>query len=191
MKATDHGHTMQLCFTQLLRKTSLIDRVKVNGKVGWSGSLKVRTHFARPCFSTFFSRPTFFPRARGQRGENSETQLSQEKKRPGLRSTTPYQPPTGRWMNFLTMNPEPTPYSDAHVCAPCNLINAHAFTAWNVCDASTFSHLKWLCSQNSLLTHALSRTSDNFCCSERAQSCASIGGVCHTRSKEKLDHQCV
>jgi hypothetical protein len=84
----------------------------------------------------FFSPRTFFPRAPGQRGENSETQLYQEKG-PGPESPILHQLPTGRWVNFLTASHEQTPYSDAHVCTPYYLMKADAFLIHNTRDAST------------------------------------------------------
>jgi hypothetical protein len=46
LKATDHGHTMQLFFTRLLRKTLVIDRIKVKegglGELGREGARFVR-----------------------------------------------------------------------------------------------------------------------------------------------------
>jgi hypothetical protein len=52
---------MQLFFTQLLIKTLVINRVKVNE--GGSGDLssKVGTHFARHAFLLFFPPRTFSP----------------------------------------------------------------------------------------------------------------------------------
>jgi hypothetical protein len=116
---------MQLLFTQLLRKTSVVDRVKVKGQGRMVGAWRP-SPFCSTCFLTFFSAPTFFPRARDRRGENSETQSSQEKG-PGSGSTHPYQLQTGRWMNFRVIDHEPTPYSDAHVCAPSNPPSKHVF----------------------------------------------------------------
>jgi hypothetical protein len=41
-------------------------------------------------------------------------------------------------MNFLVIDHETTPYSDAHDYARYNLIKATAFSMQNVYDASTF-----------------------------------------------------
>jgi hypothetical protein len=82
LTVTNHGHTILLLFTQLLRKTSVIGRVKVGeGGSGDWGS-EARTHFARFASRLFFFTPqTFFP-------------PSEEKIQPGQRLTS-YQLPTG------------------------------------------------------------------------------------------------
>jgi hypothetical protein len=61
LKATDHGRTMQLLFTQLLTKTSVIGRVKVKGKRLGGQSSEVGTLLLNS-LPDFFSPPlTFFP----------------------------------------------------------------------------------------------------------------------------------
>jgi hypothetical protein len=77
LKANDHGHTNILLFTQLLRKTSVIDRVKVNGGLNCR-SLEGSDPFARLA-SQLFRLELFFSRAQVQRGENSETQSRQKR----------------------------------------------------------------------------------------------------------------
>jgi hypothetical protein len=129
LKATDHGHTKLLMYTHLLRKTSVIDRVKVE-----RGGLGDRARKVAPvclaCFSTFFSPRTFFSQELEASEEKILKRNSAWKKGAGGQSRPhPYQLPTGRWMNLFVIDHEPTPYSDAHVCASCNLINAHAFAA--------------------------------------------------------------
>jgi hypothetical protein len=63
-------------------------------------------------------------------------------------------------MNFLVIDHETTPYSDAHDYARYNLIKATAFSMQNVCDTSTFllflPRLDDFCSRDTLFrTHTL------------------------------------
>jgi hypothetical protein len=68
LTATDYGHTMQLLFTHLLRKTSVTDRVKVKGRMG-SGDrgLEVEPLFAQLASQLFLSSNFFFSRTRTRR----------------------------------------------------------------------------------------------------------------------------
>jgi hypothetical protein len=70
--------------------------------------------FRSTCLSTFFFASNFFrPSSRSARRKfGNATQPG--KKGAGAKVDHLYQLPTGRWMNFLVNNPEPTPYSDAH-----------------------------------------------------------------------------
>jgi hypothetical protein len=131
----EYAHPLAVSVQDLLRKTSVISSIKVKGQRGQraQGS-EAGTHFARFASQLFFSLPTFFPQ---QEKFGNATQPGEKGPMPG--STTYLRLPTGRWMNFLAMDHEPTPYSDARVCAPCNLIKAHAFLSSNVRDTSTFT----------------------------------------------------
>jgi hypothetical protein len=123
---------MQLFFTQLLGKISVISSTKVKEQRGEGGDRRseARPFCSTSYFLTFFSPRTFFrSRARG----------SARKKRAWVRIDHPlYQLPTGRWLNFIDVDHEPTPHSGLHVGAPCNLMVVHTFVSPNVRDASTF-----------------------------------------------------
>jgi hypothetical protein len=100
---------MQLLFTQLLRKTSVIDSIKVKGQ-----SRVARAQRSGPILLDFLL--VFF----SPRGEILKRNPAKEQRGRGSGSTIPYPLPTGRWMNCREINPEQTPYSDAHACAPSN-----------------------------------------------------------------------
>jgi hypothetical protein len=142
LKATDHGHMNQLCFTHLLRKTSVIGSIKVKGQGPVAGAWRSGPLCAT-CFSTFFRLELFFARARGQQQENSETQSSQEKKGRRVRVDHPHQLPTDRWLNFLVIVYEPVPSSDAHDCVPYNLMIEYVSHAERARDASTLTNLSF------------------------------------------------
>jgi hypothetical protein len=75
----------------------------------------------------FFSPRTFFlpSSSRARRKFRNAIQPRKKGPRPGL--TTYLQLQAGRCVNFRVIDHEPTLYSDAHVCAPCNLISKRVF----------------------------------------------------------------
>jgi hypothetical protein len=108
----------------------------------------------------------------------------------------PYQLSTGRWMDFLEVNHEQTPYSDAHLCVPYNLIQATAFTRHNVHDASTFTsifnHLNQLCSREALIHMRTLMKSVNFFLQRKDYKRAHLLVMSLTQSlEEKFGHECV
>jgi hypothetical protein len=134
LTATDYGHTMQLLFTHLLRKTSVTDRVKVKGRMG-SGDrgLEVEPLFAQLA-SQFFS-PELEPDEK-----NLGTQSSQEKR---ARARVDHPPPTStRSMDELSSSQSRT-YT-IFGCArlrSCDRIQANAFPIQNARGAlNFFSH---------------------------------------------------
>jgi hypothetical protein len=60
LKASDDGYTNLFMFTQLLIKTSVINRVKVGGGGSDARSLEVRL-FCSTCLLTFFASNFFLP----------------------------------------------------------------------------------------------------------------------------------
>jgi hypothetical protein len=116
---------------ELLRKTSVIDLIKFKArKVGGGISLDLLPDFFYPNFFSLSSRSV-------KRKFRNATQL-RKKRGTGIRVDHIHlQLQTGRWMNLLVIDHEPTPSSDAHVCAPCNLIKATAFPTPNIRDEST------------------------------------------------------
>jgi hypothetical protein len=123
-RATDHRHMNLLLFTHLLRKTSVIGWTKVKGSGGSGDRGRRSDPFCATCFLTFFSPSTFFSRSsRPMRRKFWNAIQPGKKGRPGIDHL--HQLPTGRRMNFLVLDYEQTPYLDAHVCAPYNLMSKY------------------------------------------------------------------
>jgi hypothetical protein len=91
-----------------------------------------RTHFARLASWLFFCLNFFSEMKILKRNP------ARQKKGPATGSTHPYLLQTGRRTNFLVIDYERTPYSDAHACVPRNLIKEHVFTVPNSRNASSF-----------------------------------------------------
>jgi hypothetical protein len=140
--------------------------------------------FASTYFLTFFSPQTFFSRAQDQRGKNSETQSGKKGELP-----------IGQWVNFRVSNHEQTPYSDAHVCAPYNLTSKQVSHAKSLAihrPSLHSSRLNQLCLRGTLPhIHPSMTKRELFLVKEEAQTCTSIGDVCHTRAGGKSDYWCI